>query len=72
MSRSRATYQEIRKWVLQNYGFEPETCWIANCKELHGLPLGAAHNRRGDERTKPCPPDKQLAITKAFKHFGLL
>jgi hypothetical protein len=25
MSRSRATYQEIRKWVLQNYGFEPET-----------------------------------------------
>ena len=72
MPRSRATYQEIRKWVLQNYGFEPETCWIAHCKELHGLPLGATHNRRGEERTTPCPPDKQLAITKAFKHFGLL
>ena len=39
--------------------FDPETCWIADCKELHGLPLGATHNRRGEARTKPCPPDKQ-------------
>ena len=41
MLRHRATYQEIRKWVLQNYGFEPKTCWIAHCKELNGLPLGS-------------------------------
>ncbi len=47
MSRSRATYRGMRKWVLQNYGFEPETCWIAHSKELHGLPLGATHNRSG-------------------------
>ncbi len=72
MSRPRATYQEIRKWVLQTYGFEPETCWIAHCKELHGLPAGTTHNRRDEEPVKPCPPDKQLAITKAFQHFGLI
>jgi len=72
MLRHRATYQEIRKWVLQNYGFEPKTGWIAHCKELNGLPLGSAPDREGEDRVEPCPPNKQPAITKAFQHFGLL
>jgi hypothetical protein len=67
-----ATYQEIQKWVQQRFGFTPETCWIAHCKEIYGLPLGEAVNRMGSERVKPCPPEKQMAIKKAFQHFGML
>jgi hypothetical protein len=67
-----ATYQEIQKWVREHHGFVPKTCWIAHCKEIYGLPVGAASNRQGEERTEPYPPDKIPALTQAFRHFGLL
>jgi hypothetical protein len=70
--RQPATYREIQKWVETQFGFRPETCWIAHCKELCGMPLGEAPNRRGNERAKPCPPEKRPAIRKAFQHFGML
>jgi hypothetical protein len=67
-----ATYQEIREWVKNHHGFKPKTCWIAHCKELHGLPLGTAPNRQGEERVEPCPSDKIAAIAQALRHFGML
>jgi len=70
--RESATYQEIGKWVKQEFGFTPKTCWIAHCKEIYGLPLGPAPNRQGDERVEPCPAEKRAAIKKAFQHFGML
>ena len=70
--RPSATYKEIQKGVLQEFGLTPETCWIAHCKEFYGLPLGDAPNRQSQERAKPCPPEKQTAIKKAFQHFGML
>ena len=70
--RQSATYKEIQTWVQQRFGFVPETCWIAHCKEIHGLPLRDAPNRQGGKRVKPCPPEKEAAIKKAFQHFGML
>jgi len=72
MQRQPATYQEIRKWVEQRHGFKPETCWIAHCKELYGLPVDRAPNRQGDERVKECPPEKRPLIAQAFRYFGML
>ena len=71
-SHQPATYQEIRKWVYEQHGFKIETCWIAHCKELCGLPVDRAPNRQSDQRVKVCPPEKQLAIKQAFRHFGML
>jgi hypothetical protein len=51
--RQPATYQEIQSWVQKEFGFKPETCWIAHCKEINGLPLGVAPNQQGEERVKP-------------------
>jgi hypothetical protein len=67
-----ATYKEIQKWVKQEFGFKPKNCWIAHCKEIHGLPRRKAPNRQGSERVVPCPPEKQPTIKKAFQHFGML
>jgi hypothetical protein len=64
-----ATDQEIQQWALEHYGFKPETCWIAHCKEIYGLPVAEAPNRQGEQRVKLCPPERQLAIKKAFEHF---
>ena len=49
-----ATYKEIRALVRRKHGWVAQTCWIAHCKELKGLPLGRAHNR-SDARQNPCP-----------------
>jgi len=67
-----ATYKQIQTWVKQNYGFVPETCWIAHVKELSGLPVRRAPNRHSDEREKPCPPDKVNDIRAAFRHFKMI
>jgi hypothetical protein len=67
-----ATYKEIRQWMQKEFGYAPETCWIAHCKELNGLPLRNAPNRHGKDRIKPCPEGKRAEIRKAFKHFGML
>ena len=72
MLHHSATYQEIRKWVREHHGLNVETCWIAHCKELNGLPLGRASNRQGDERVKECSPDIRPLIAQAFRHFGML
>ena len=67
-----ATYREIQAWVKRTYCFVPKTCWIAHCKELHGLPRRDAPNRQGDDRVVPCPAHKQIAIEAAFRHFRMI
>jgi len=68
----KPTYANLAAWVREHRGFVPETCWIAHCRELNGLPVKRAWNRAGDARQKPCPPEKRPAIEDAFRHFGLL
>lgn len=66
------TYNQIAARVKSQAGFWPKTCWIAHCKELNGLAVRRAPNRRGRERQVPCPADKRGAIEAAFRHFGLI
>lgn len=67
-----ATYKQIQAWIKQNYGFVPETCWIADMKSQSGLPMKRAPNRKGVERVKPCPPEKMEPIRSALTHFGMI
>jgi hypothetical protein len=66
-----ATYKQIQGYVHKHYGHTPETCWIAHVKELVGLSVRPAHNRQGNIRVKPCPPEKQKDIKRAFEYFGM-
>jgi hypothetical protein len=66
-----ATYKEIQDYVKNKYGFVPKTCWIADVREICGLPVRKAGNRSG-ERSNPCPPEKIEAIKDAFKHFKMV
>ena len=67
-----ASYAEIQRWVKQQHGWVPKTCWIAHVKALNGLPVRTAWNRRGAGRVVPCPDGKRPAIEAAFQHFGML
>jgi len=65
-------YKEIQKYVKQKYGFIPKTCWIAHSKEICGITVRKAWNRRGNVRKYSCPNDKLPAIKDALKHFGMI
>ena len=68
-----ATYRVIQEYVKENYGYSVKTCWIAQMKELCGLPVRMAGNRYSpDSRTNPCPAEKQKAIQDAFYHFNMI
>lgn len=68
-----ATYAQIQEYVRSQYGFTPQTCWIAHVKELCGLPVRQAYNRYDPGvREKPCPPEKVEPIKAAFRHFGMI
>jgi hypothetical protein len=67
-----ATYKQIQGWVKHKYGFIPKTCWIAHVKNMSGLPMRKAPNRKGTERVEPCPPGKVELIRSALRHFGMI
>jgi hypothetical protein len=67
-----ATYAQVQGYVRRTYGFVPQTGWIAHVKELHGLPVRRASNRRGAERLSACPAGRRAAIEEALRHFGML
>lgn len=66
-----AAYKKIQAWVKKEYGLPIRTCWIAHCKELKGLELKKAPNRRGP-RKHPCPENKREPIFAAFRYFGMI
>jgi hypothetical protein len=67
-----ATYDEIRAWLKERYGYTAQNCWIADVKARHGLTGRMAHNRSGSKRVKPCPADRVPHIEEALRHLGAL
>ncbi len=67
-----ATYDQIRDFVRRHSGFDPKTCWIAHVKQLNGLPVRRAWNRRSGSREIPCPPEKRPAIEAALRQLGMI
>ena len=67
-----STYLNIQTYIAKKYGWVPRTCWIAHAKQLCGLEVKRAWNRRDKERANPCPPEKMPAIREAFEYFGMI
>jgi hypothetical protein len=67
-----ATYQQVQEYVKERHGFVPKTCWIAHCRDIHGLGSRSAPNRLGSQRVHPRPPTKRPAIEEASEHLKML
>lgn len=67
------TYREIQEDIRRIEGRAVKSCWIAHVKELNGLSLRTAPNRRdAGERVYPCPPDMRLLIEASMRRLGVL
>ena len=69
-----ATYDEIREWIQEKYGFHVSRLNIAQIKRKHGLDMRENYNLpKSEESRQPnCPEEKEKVIEEALKHFQML
>ena len=73
-AESKATYDEIRDWVQENYGFHVTNLNIAKTKQKCGIIERINYNLPKSENSKSpgTPKEKEDAIMDAFKHFQMI
>ena len=72
-SESKATYEEIKKYVLDKFGFKVSQLYIAQVKRKHGI-IERENYNTGDGKAKvpQVPAEKETAIEDALRHFEMI
>lgn len=70
----RATYQEIKDYVLAHHQTKVSSLYISQIKRKHGLEVGEAFNKPKSEDAKQpnCPPQKEEMIEEALRYFHMI
>ena len=70
----KATYEEIKAYVLENTGLKVSYLYIAQVKQKYGIIERENYNKPKSEasRQPQCPVEKEAAIVEALKHFGMI
>ena len=73
-AEKKATYQEIKDYVLEHSGLKVSTLNIAQVKQKCGIVERDCYNKPKSEDAKQpkCPPNKETAIKEALKRFGMI
>ena len=73
-AETKATYEEIKAYVLEQTGFQVSNLYIAQVKRECGIIERENYNKpkSEDSRQPQCPEEKRKAIMEAFKHFGMV
>ena len=72
--KGKATYEQIKAYVLEQTGLKVSSLYIAQIKKKCGLDVGENFNLTKSENTRQpqCTPEKEDAIMQAFRHFGII
>ena len=73
-AESKATYDEIKAYVLEHTGLKVSHLYIAQVKQKYGIIERENYNKAKSENSRQpkCPPEKEAAIMEALKHFQML
>lgn len=73
-AESKATYEEIKAYVLEKHGLKVSSLYISQVKRKCGLDVGQNYNlsKKEDAKVPQCPPEKEAAIMDALKHFQMI
>ncbi|OUP57996.1 23S rRNA (uracil(1939)-C(5))-methyltransferase RlmD [Pseudoflavonifractor sp. An184] len=73
-AESKATYDEIKAYVLEKYDLKVSSLYISQVKRKCGLEVGQNYNlsKKEDAKVPQCPPEKEAAIMDALKHFQMI
>jgi 23S rRNA (uracil1939-C5)-methyltransferase len=73
-SESKATYPQIKEYVLNKFGLKVSSLYIAQVKRECGIEVGENYNKpkKDNARVPQCPPEKREAIMDALRYFKML
>lgn len=73
-AESKATYEEIKEYVLEHSGLKVSNLYIAQVKRKCGIVERVNYNLPKSENTKQpkCPLEKEAAIMKALEYFRMI
>ena len=73
-AESKATYAEIKDYVLKEHGLKVSNLYISQVKRKCGIEVGENYNlpKSEDSRQPQCPEEKEKAIKDALEHFGMI
>ena len=70
----KATYQEIKDYVLKEFGLKVSSLYISQVKRKCGIEVGENYNlpKTENARVPQCPKEKEDAIKAALKYFAMI
>ena len=70
----KATYQEIKDYVLKEFGLKVSNLYISQVKRKCGIEVGENYNLPKTENPKvpQCPKEKEDAIKAALKYYAMI
>ena len=70
----KATYQEIKDYVLKEFGLKVSSLYISQVKRKCGIEVGENYNlpRSVNTRVPQCSKEKEDAIRSALKYFAMI
>ena len=73
-AESKATYAEIKDYVLKEQGLKVSNLYIAQVKAKYGIIERENYNKaKSDDARQPkCPKEKEEAIVEALKAFKMI
>ena len=73
-AESKATYAEIKDYVLKEHGLKVSNLYIAQIKQKHGIIERENYNKPKSEKggQPECPKEKEIAIEEALKYFQMI
>lgn len=74
VAEAKATYAEIKAYVLEHTGMKVSSLYIAQIKRKYGIDVGIAYNKpeQNKNHVPVCPFEKEMAIMDALKAFRML
>ena len=74
VAEAKATYAQIRAYVMEHNGLKVPSLYIAQVKRKYGIELGKAYNKPEEPKNHvpKCPKEKELAIIDALKAYRML
>jgi hypothetical protein len=73
-AESKATYEEIKDYVLEHSGLKVSNLYIAQVKQKCGIIERVNYNlpKSENSRQPKCLPEKETAIREALEHFRMI
>ena len=71
---SKATYAQIKEYILEKFSLKVSTLYIAQIKRKCGIELREHYNKSKKEKQviPQCTPEKEEAIMDALRHFKMI